>query len=320
MVGVAAIVGGLLGYGVGHIETAVKKWQFVFLICGGFTVLWSVVVFLWLPDTPLNAKFLSDRERAVAIERVRQNRTGIKSTEFKWSQVAEAFRDPQVWIFAFYQGISMMLNIGGSFLPLIIRDMDFTGIQTTLLTLPVGAVECVAMVVAGALSSWWGDRGRCAVMLIIGTPTLVGCIMLKALPQSATWARVSAVWLLVCIPAACAILLSLIASNVAGTTKKTTTMLFCFVMFCVGNIASPQLFISHEAPRYETGLRAMLVAMALCMGLTALIWAYYMYENRRRDRILTAMSQEELDLMAQDNEEFMDKTDCEDSLRFRYKW
>lgn len=96
MVGVAAIVGGLLGYGVGHIETAVKKWQFVFLICGGFTVLWSVVVFLWLPDTPLNAKFLSDRERAVAIERVRQNRTGIKSTEFKWSQVAEAFRDPQV--------------------------------------------------------------------------------------------------------------------------------------------------------------------------------------------------------------------------------
>lgn len=320
MVGVAAIVGGLLGYGVGHINTSVKKWQFVFLICGGFTVLWAGIVYFFLPDSPLNARFLTERERAVAVERVRQNRTGIKTVEFKWSQAAEALRDPQVWMFAFYQGVSQMLNIGGSFLPLIIKNMGFTGLQTTLLTLPVGGVECVAMVVAGGLSSLVGDKGRCAVMFVVSIPTLVGCSLLVALPQSATWGRITGVWLLLCIPAAYAILLSLISSNVAGTTKKTTTMLLCFVFFCIGNIVSPQLFISTEAPRYDTGLGAMLVGMAICLVLNIMLAVYYIYENRRRDGLLAATSPETLEQMAKDNEEFLDKTDFQDSLRFRYRW
>ena len=319
-VGIAAIVGGLMGYGVGHIETSVKKWQFVFLICGGFTVLWAGVVYLFLPDSPLNARFLTERERAVAVERVRKNRTGIKTTEFKWAQVAEALRDPQVWIFTLYQGVSQILNIGGSFLPLIIRDMGFTGLQTTLLTLPVGGVECVAMIVAGGLSSLVGEKGRCAVMFIVTIPTLVGCALLHALPQSATWARITGVWLLLCVPAAYAVLLSLISSNVAGTTKKTTTMLLCFVSFCVGNIVSPQLFISTEAPRYGTGLRAMLVAISLCLVLNILLGVYYIYENQRRDRLLAESDGDPDGREGNENEEFLDKTDFQDSQRFRYRW
>lgn len=114
MVGVAAIVGGLLSYGVGHINTAVQQWQFVFLFCGGLGVFWSIIVFLFLPDSPTNAKFLSERERPIAIERVRENRTGIKSTHFKMHQAMEALQDPQVWIFALYNG---------SFLPIIIEDL-----------------------------------------------------------------------------------------------------------------------------------------------------------------------------------------------------
>lgn len=185
MVGVAAIVGGLLGYGVGHTHTAVGQWQFVFLICGGFTVLWAFVIYFFLPDSPLQAYFLTEREKSIAVERLRGNRTGIKSTEVKWDQAREALTDPQVWLFELWSGISQILNIGGSFLPLVIQDIGFTGLQTTLLTLPVGGVECVAMVVAGGLSSYFG-KARTIIMFAVACPTLVGAVLLERLPLSST--------------------------------------------------------------------------------------------------------------------------------------
>ncbi|RDW74803.1 hypothetical protein BP6252_05945 [Coleophoma cylindrospora] len=320
MVGVAAIVGGLLSYGIGHVKSvSVQQWQLVFLICGGFTVAWSIIVFLFLPDSPLNAKFLNERQRSIAIERLRANRTGIKSSQFKWHQVREALRDPQVWMITLWAGISNLLNIGGSFLPLIIEEMGFSGLTTTLLTLPVGGTECVAMVVAGGLS-WYFTNGRTIIMFFVSLPTLVGTILLEVLPQSATWGRCVGVWFLLCVPASYAILLSLISSNIAGFSKKITTTFLVFVSFCVGNIVSPQLFITSEAPHYGTGCRAMLVAIALVQALSMALGSYYWFENKRRDRILAAAPSEVVDAASTEDEEFLDKTDMEDSLKFRYRW
>lgn len=318
-VGVAVIIGGLLSYGIGHIHTSVEQWQLIFLVCGGFTVLWSFIVYYFLPDSPLNARFLTDRQKHIAIERLRDNRTGLKSVAFKKSQVLEAFKDPQVWMIALWAGIANITNIGGSFLPLIIQDLGFTGLTTTLLTLPVGGVEVVAMAVAGTAALFF-ENGRSVIVFLSTVPTLIGCILLTVLPQSSTWGRITGVWLLLCIPASYAILLSLISSNIAGFTKKTTTTGLTFVMFCVGNIVSPQLFISTEAPGYKTGCQAMLVAAALCLALSAGLGFYYRYENARRDRLLRATPKEVLDAMTVDNEEFLDRTDREDELRFRYRW
>lgn len=51
---------------------------------------------LWdfLPDSPLNARFLKERERLIALERLRDNWAGAKSTEFRWPQVRQAVIDP----------------------------------------------------------------------------------------------------------------------------------------------------------------------------------------------------------------------------------
>ncbi|KAI4596299.1 hypothetical protein KJ359_005428 [Pestalotiopsis sp. 9143b] len=144
-VGLAAIVGGLLSYGVGTTNTDVSQWKIVFLICGGFTVIWSVAVWFFLPSDPTTAYFLDERERFIAVERLRTNRTGLRSSKFVWRQAVEALVDPQCIMIALWAGISNICNIAGSFLPLIIQDMGFSGLQTTLLTLPVGGVEIVAM-------------------------------------------------------------------------------------------------------------------------------------------------------------------------------
>ena len=272
-----------------------------------------------MPESAASARFLSEREKLIAIERLRDNRTGLKTTQFKKYQVIEALTDPQCWMIALWNGVGMILNIGGSFLPIIIEDMGFTGITTTLLTLPVGGVECVAMLVAGLLASTFRN-GRTLIMFLVCCPTLAGTVILNVAPQSSTWLRCAGVWLLLCVPASYALLLSLISSNVAGTTKKATTTLMSFVLFCVGNVVGPQLWRAHEAPRYQTALRSMTVSMCLIQFLNLALGAYYYFENKRRDKMVAAMQGGQSAIEEIHNEEYFGRTDREDWMKFRYRW
>ena len=72
--------------------------MYVFLIFGSCSLAWGILSLLILPDLPSTAKFLTERERAVAVERVAINKQGIKNHHFKKYQVYQAARDPKTWI------------------------------------------------------------------------------------------------------------------------------------------------------------------------------------------------------------------------------
>lgn len=90
--------GRLIGYAVGHIASGLPKWMYVFLIFGAFSLVTGVVALWLLPDLPSTAKLLTEKERAIAVERVAINRQGVKNQQFKWYQVWQAARDPKTWL------------------------------------------------------------------------------------------------------------------------------------------------------------------------------------------------------------------------------
>jgi ACS family allantoate permease-like MFS transporter len=148
------------------------------------------VVYFTIPDSLASAQifFFNEREKTIAVERLRVNRTGIKSTVFKPSQALEALYDPQVWLFCFWMLFSSIPNIEGSFLPLIIEDFGFTGFHKTLLTMPSGGTEVVAMMVEGGLSLLVQNYIT-VIMFWITVPTLIGAIFLYHYPEEETWIR-----------------------------------------------------------------------------------------------------------------------------------
>jgi len=79
--------------------------------------------------------------------------------------------------------------------------------------------------------------------------------------------------------------LSIIASDVAGYTKKTAVSAVVFLAYCAGNISGPQVFFVREAPHYRTGCEVCIIC--LCLGiLDILLLRQYMdWENKRRDRV-----------------------------------
>lgn len=51
-----------------------------------------------MPDSPMEAKFLKEDEKVIAIERLRMNQMGIGSGVWKWDHVREAMLDPKTWL------------------------------------------------------------------------------------------------------------------------------------------------------------------------------------------------------------------------------
>jgi MFS family permease len=100
--GLAIIFQSFVAYGIGHIHTSISVWRWFFIIFGLVGLAWAAVLWLYMPDTPLTAKFLSEKEKAIAIDRLRENRTGIANKEFKKEQMIEALLDVKVWYGFFY--------------------------------------------------------------------------------------------------------------------------------------------------------------------------------------------------------------------------
>lgn len=82
----------------------------MFLVVGLFTAAMGAAFLYLMPDSQLNARFLTPRERIMAVERIRINQQGVGNKHFKWYQCKEALTDPMVWAFVFYSLVADIPN------------------------------------------------------------------------------------------------------------------------------------------------------------------------------------------------------------------
>lgn len=102
MNGLTSIIGSLLTYGLGHIHSnTLYRYQTIFMFCGLLTVAYSLLVFWLMPDSPMEAKCLSERERFIATERLRANQMGISNQEWRWDHALEVLYDLKTWCWFF---------------------------------------------------------------------------------------------------------------------------------------------------------------------------------------------------------------------------
>ena len=122
-------VGSLLAYGLGHINSdKLRSYQVraVSLIFVSVSLSTDYILSLWasycrvldtclvshkssessylpnsqslfLADSPVDAKFLNDHDKVLAVERLRDNQMGVVSTEWKWDHVVESLLDIKTW-------------------------------------------------------------------------------------------------------------------------------------------------------------------------------------------------------------------------------
>lgn len=95
-----------------------------FIILGIVGLVWFGVLSIYMIDSPLTAKFLNEEEKVIAVERLRENRTGVTNREFKKYQFLEALKDPLIYYNFFYNILVVVPNNGVSFVSFKLDDVN----------------------------------------------------------------------------------------------------------------------------------------------------------------------------------------------------
>ncbi|KAJ5430631.1 Major facilitator superfamily domain general substrate transporter [Penicillium cf. griseofulvum] len=319
--GMATMVGALLGFGLGHSHnTALRSWQLIFLTIGLLNFV-CACLFLWLmPDSPSSARFLTHRQRVVAVQRVAENMIGVKTKEIKPRQALEILYDFRVLCYA---GIGIACGVinGGSsnFASALIKGFGFSGIYATLLQLPTGAIEAVVVPICGIIATYVKDS-RCIVLAVVCLIPFAGLLGIRFTSLDRPWTLVGCTWLQYIIGAPVIISWNLLATNVAGHTKRAVANGLWFSLYAAGNVAGANIFFAHESPRYYSGLLGLLICYAGIIVLACAAYVSMKWENARRDAAMVAEGSGETseDITAQGIlDGFKDITDRE-SKHFRY--
>ncbi|KAE8168423.1 major facilitator superfamily domain-containing protein [Aspergillus tamarii] len=310
---IAGIFGGLVAYGIGHVQS-IAPWKAVFLIFGAITIVWAFILFYWLPDTPMSARFLGEDDRHKAVLRVQENMTGIKNDEFKVDQFIEALLDLKCWAFVLIQ-LSCSIPNGGvsNFGSIIIEGFGFSTLNTLLVQIITYVVQGVLVYLSTAGCSWF-ENSRTYWMIWNSALSIVGAAMARQISPDNVWAR----FIGYCLAGAYAVnfplTLSMSTGNIGGFTKKTTVNAMVFIGYCAGNIIGPHLFFPDEEPSYPSGFLAMLICFVISLVLSLCLRYYLIWENNRRDRLGHVDSGDSVENL---DATILDKTDKELS-QFRY--
>ncbi|KAJ4859415.1 major facilitator superfamily domain-containing protein [Trichoderma breve] len=266
--GAATIIAAALSYGLGHIKSdLLKEWQIIFLFVGLVTIVSSPFIYWKLDNDIPSARFLTEQEKAQAIERLRANQTGTGSREFKWKHLLEAAVEPKTYLWI---AMALLLNVGASvtntFGPLILNGLT------------------IVILLASFLAQKARVKG--VILMLFMIPVVAGLAVLYSVPRdnSAKAALLVGYYLLAFLFGGNPLIVTWIVGNTAGTTKKSSIMSVYNAASSAGNIIGPLLFNDKDAPAYKPGLRACLAIFVALVAVVAIQWANLIVLNKLQEK------------------------------------
>ncbi|KAK8063129.1 allantoate permease [Apiospora saccharicola] len=317
----SSIFNGFFAFVVGQIPDSASlfKWQYLYIMTGSINILASVIIFFFLPDHPHNARFFDTPEQKFhAVQRLAVNRTGslLPHRVWKWDQAVEAVLDIRVWLIVLFNVIINIPNGGlQTFGSIIINDLGFGPLDSSLLTMPFGVVATGG---AWAFSYWagrWRNRRTLVASIALLLPVL-GTALVFGLPRGNVPGQMVGLYFMYFYWPPYVVGISLPQANTSGHTKKSVAYSLVAIGYAAGNLIGPQTFRSDQAPRYTGGVVAMLAAYGACMLILGAYWAVTTWENRRRDRRY-GKQKEVVHGEIVDGDGFVDETDMKQT-GFRY--
>lgn len=257
-----------LAYGITHIKhPTMESWRFLFIIgelcfplpfsniiqsdiltCaeGAPTVLFAIVVFFFLADSPGTAKFLSESEQTTATERLQTVDRTAKS-RLDMHQVFAGLTDYKNYVHTLIHFCCNYSFAGlSNFLPTIIQHMGYTSINAQGLAAPPYFVSFLFCVAAAIFSDRYGKRGL--VIVFFSTIGMVGYLILAAVQdENKVGPRYLGVWLATCgvFPSLC-INITWLLNNQGGDSKKGAGMALLAVFGQCSSFVSSTAFPDSE--------------------------------------------------------------------------
>ncbi|KAL1970949.1 hypothetical protein VTN77DRAFT_2783 [Rasamsonia byssochlamydoides] len=304
--------GGALAYGISQAKGSIGSWRILFIVEGVPTCLLGIVAWFCIPDSPQQARFLTEREREIAVALSLQQPGDRQSKGLQWKQVLGALLDYTSYLPALmYFGCNVCFASLPLFIPTIISQMGaFSTIQSNGLSAPP-YVACWITIVACAFIS---DRYNLRGPFVVGAAVVaaIGYIILAT--QTTVAARYFGLFLAVMIFVSVALVLTWVGNSHATDSKRGAALAILATGGQCGPVLGTNVFPTSDAPYYRRGMWVsfgaccIVIVMGLCQIF--LLWR----ENRRRDRKYGRSS----DQAVEDQHFDLEPSGFGDDKRFRY--
>ncbi|KAL1919180.1 uncharacterized protein VTP21DRAFT_2562 [Calcarisporiella thermophila] len=279
----ANALGGLLAFGITRLGDPLRPWQWLFIIEGIPSVIAGFLVYFYFPDFPLTAKFLTEKERAVAVARLQKDaRFDPHMTRTNKKYMLEVFKEPRVYLFALVGStFTFALYALTNFLPTIINQMGHDKYTSQALTFAPNFVAFFVSVSIAIHSDHRFERGfHLAAVGLLGA---CGYLILMLARNNAV--RYFAVFLVVAaMGSAPPIGLMWANANFYPAEKRAVAIGFiASVANCIGATGT-QIYRKDDEPDYVRGHTILFCATLLTIILAFTIKIYLYYLNRSRER------------------------------------
>jgi MFS family permease len=179
----AGAFGGLLAAGLSPIPSwgvpsrKIHQWRNIFFFEGLFTLIFSGIGMMILPASPDKSKFLTPRDRYIAIERINREHKETAYEPTKAHHVRRAFLNINNLICALgFFSINVSVQSFSLFLPTILSNLGWTNLKTQLYSVPPYVVACCWAIFVARMSDVYKRRG---IFIVGGTMlAIIGYTML----------------------------------------------------------------------------------------------------------------------------------------------
>ncbi|QKX59302.1 uncharacterized protein TRUGW13939_06434 [Talaromyces rugulosus] len=280
--------GGLLATGLAKIEHGgYNNWPWIFFIEGIITTIFGIICFFTMPHTPAEAKFLTEDERAVALQRMIQDSHGATNVEnvneehFNWHWVRMAMLSPQTWLSSFsWFFLLIPLYSYSLFLPSIISGMGYKSTTAQLFTVPPNIAAFILVLLTSTLSDKIKARGP--IMVVCCILAMAGYTMLLA--SKANSVRYGGTFLVaIGVYPGSPMIMGWLSNNLAPHYVRATGIGFQIAFANCSAFIATFIYLSQDAPDYTLGHSVSLGSLVLCVITVILQIFYCRWENKQRE-------------------------------------
>ncbi|KAI8140516.1 major facilitator superfamily domain-containing protein [Fennellomyces sp. T-0311] len=303
----AGAFGGVLAYGIIHMDglQGLSGWQWIFIIEALPPLVLPFVTYFVLSDSPEAARFLTKRERQIAVYRLQVDAGPAMETEFSWKQCRFGLTDWKVIYYAFMNlaGLIPMFSLS-MFMPSIVRDMGYESLEAQALTAPPYAVAFVVTIAIAMNADRIVERGHHASLAsFVG---VIGYLLLIVLKDH----NVATLYVSACIatigsfaqvpPRA-----AWSTSNIGGQTKRAVGIAMISNLGNIGGAVAGHVYRQSDAPHYIRG-------HAICLGMMVYVWITCVILKFA----LKCINKKRESLSAEEYQRICQKTELCDEVRF----
>ncbi|KAH9903171.1 MFS general substrate transporter [Cubamyces lactineus] len=283
---------GLLAYGISFMSGAggLLGWSWIFIIEGLISIVVAIVAFIVFVDLPETANFLSPKERAFLLRRLRDDNAAGEEAHFELRHVTEAILDWKVIMGCVINvTVTSGLYSGALFLPSIINGFGFNAAFSQLLSVPPYVVATATVIIC----SLYSDRIRMRSPFVFLGLTLAFIGFAINISNTSVGAKYFGTYFVVTgAYLGAPMVIAWLGNNIVGHYKRGVAI-GMQVMF--GNIAAIiicNVYRVQDAPRYIPGHTAELAMLAVGLLLVPITVFIYSHRNRQRSKLLAESDRE----------------------------